>query len=107
VSKRSVILDYASTRSVNRLAASLFDVKQLVEGDTRTFTVFRPRDIRDAFAAEGFRITAVKPQFLLPMALHRFHRSASLGRVLEAPGRVLGLTKLAGSPLLVRADRIA
>lgn len=105
VSRRVVVVDGATTRSLNVLAGRFFAMKSGIEGDTRPFTVFRPSDVAATFEQHSFRLRATTPQFLLPMALHRFLRSAALGRALEAPARALGLTRAFGSPVLFRADR--
>jgi hypothetical protein len=39
------------------------------------------------------------------MVLHRWFGSAALGRLMELPGQILGLTRWLGSPVIVRADR--
>jgi hypothetical protein len=58
-----------------------------------------------AFEGVGFRVTVEHPQFLLPMVLYRLGRTAALGRALETPARVLGITQRFGSPVILRADR--
>lgn len=105
VSSRSVLLDYPSTRSLNVLAQQLFSVKLLIEKNTRTFASFSPRFIRSAFERQGFRVAAERPQYLLPMALHRLLGSRPLSRAIEAPAAWLGVTRGFGSPTIVRADR--
>ena len=102
---RAVVVDYPTRRSVNAFAGALFDAKKGVERDTRPFAVFSDREIADAFAANGFRVTARRPQFLLPMALHRAHGRGGLGRALEAVPRALRLTRALGSPVVLRAER--
>jgi 2-polyprenyl-3-methyl-5-hydroxy-6-metoxy-1,4-benzoquinol methylase len=102
---RAVLVDYPTTRSVNAFAGAFFDAKKGVERDTRPFAVFSDREIADAFASNGFRVTARRPQFLLPMALHRAHGSGGLGRALEAVPRALRLTRALGSPVILRAER--
>jgi 2-polyprenyl-3-methyl-5-hydroxy-6-metoxy-1,4-benzoquinol methylase len=102
---RAVIVDYPTTRSLNALAGTLFGLKKTVEKDTREFAVFRDAEVEQAFAAGGFRPTARRAQFVLPMALHRGLRLAPLSRVLEAGARALGLTAAFGSPVILRADR--
>lgn len=102
---RAVVVDYPTRRSVNAFAGAFFDAKKGVERDTRPFAVFSDREIADAFAAHGFRVTARRPQFLLPMALHRAHGRGGLGRALEAVPRALGLTRALGSPVILRAER--
>jgi 2-polyprenyl-3-methyl-5-hydroxy-6-metoxy-1,4-benzoquinol methylase len=105
VAEHAVLVDYPTSRSVNAAAEPLFEVKKGVEGDTRPFTVFRDREVRDALAAAGFRVTGRRGQFALPMALHRAVGRAGLSRVLEGAARGLGLTGLLGSPVILRAER--
>ena len=102
---RAVVVDYPTRRSVNAFAGAFFDAKKGVEHDTRPFAVFSDGEIADAFAAQGFRVSARRPQFLLPMALHRAHGRGGLGRALEAVPRAVGLTHALGSPVILRAER--
>jgi SAM-dependent methyltransferase len=105
VARRCVVLDYPSTRSVNVLSEQLFSLKKGFEQNTRPFMLFTPREIESAFSALGFTVRAARPQFLLPMVVHRMVKSPALSRAAEAPGRLLGLTRRFGSPVIVRADR--
>jgi 2-polyprenyl-3-methyl-5-hydroxy-6-metoxy-1,4-benzoquinol methylase len=100
----AVVLDYPTRRSVNNWSGAFFDVKKQVEGDTRPFRVFDDREVEEAFAAQGFTATARRPQFLLPMALHRGLRAAPLSRGLEAAAAGLGLTRRWGSPVVLRTE---
>ncbi len=104
LARRAVIVDYPTRRSVNAVADLLFGLKKGVEKDTRPFTVFRDGAIARAFAAAGLRRSARRPQFLIPMALHRATGSAALARGLEAGARTLGLTALLGSPVIARFE---
>lgn len=105
VARRCVVLDYPSTRSVNVLAEQLFSLKKGFEQNTRPFLLFSPHEIAAAFSELGYTVRATKPQFLLPMVVHRMVKSPALSRAAEIPGRVLGLTRWFGSPVIVRADR--
>lgn len=105
VALRSVVLDYPSTRSVNVLSEQLFSLKKGVEQNTRPFLLFTPRQIGSAFTGLGFTVRSVRPQFLLPMVVHRMAGSPGFSRAAEAPGRLLGLTRWFGSPVIIRADR--
>ena len=105
VARRSVIVDYPSTRSANAFSAHFFTIKRGIELNTRRFLVFRPREINAAFQHAGFSVSAERPQFLLPMVLHRLSNRAALSKAAEAPGRLLGLTRWFGSPVIIRADR--
>ena len=107
VARRSVVLDYPSIRSANVLSTRLFQLKRAIELNTREFLLFTPSQIHTAFFEGGFVVRKERPQFLLPMVLHRWGNHAALSRFAEAPGRLLGLTRWFGSPIIVRADRRA
>ena len=107
VARRAVVVDYPSRRSVNIIADRLFRLKHRIERNTRPYAVFQPAEVRAAFAARGFKVRREQPQFLLPMVLHRWIGSAGLARALELPGRLIGLRRLLGSPVIVRADRLS
>jgi len=105
LARHAVIVDYPTIRSVNAMSGAFFPLKKGVEGDTRPFTVFRDEDIGEAFAAAGYVAAARRPQFFLPMALHRATGSAALARGLEGGARALGLTSALGSPVILRLER--
>jgi len=101
-----VLVDYPSRRSVNVVSRRLFDLKRSVEGVmTRRFSLYGRQEIAEAFAAAGFRVTGEHAQFLFPMALYRLAGSAAFARAAEWPARTLGLTRVLGSLVIVRADR--
>lgn len=105
VARRSVVVDYPSTRSANVVSSRLFHLKRSIELNTRRFLIFTPRQINDAFQSAGFIVREERPQFLIPMVLHRLTNRAALSKVAEMPSRLLGLTRLFGSPIIIRADR--
>lgn len=105
VARRTVVVDYPSRRSVNVLSERLFGLKKGIEHNPHPFLLFTPQEIRAAFAGHGFTVPADRPQFLFPMALHRWGNRAGLSRLSEAPGRLLGLNRWFGSPIIARADR--
>jgi 2-polyprenyl-3-methyl-5-hydroxy-6-metoxy-1,4-benzoquinol methylase len=106
VAARAVIVDYPTHRSVNALAGPLFGMKKRVEGDTRPFSVFADGEIEAAFAGQGFKVVARRPEFAIPMALHRAIGVAAVSRGLESVARAAGVTSRLGSPVIVRADRL-
>jgi SAM-dependent methyltransferase len=105
VARRSVILDYPSIRSANVVSEYFFGLKKGIELNTRRFMTFTPQQIQGAFASRGYAVRAERPQFLVPMVLHRMANRAVLSKAIEVPGRLLGLTRWFGSPVIVRADR--
>ena len=104
LARRAVLVDYPTRRSVNAAAEPLFAAKKGVEGDTRPFAVFRDAEVVAAFAATGFRATARRPEFFLPMALHRALHAAPLSRAMETAARRLGLVRALGSPVILRGE---
>jgi len=105
VSARQVLVDYPSRRSINVFADRLFGMKKGVEGDTRPFTLFSPREVSGAFATNGFAVTGERGQFVWPMALHRALGSAAAARTLEWIPALLGMPAMLGSPRIARAER--
>ena len=99
-----MLVDYPSRRSVNAVAGALFAAKKRVEGDTRPFAVFADAEMEAAFATHGFQVTARRPQFFWPMALHRGLGIAPLSRGLEATAGLLGLRRALGSPVILRLE---
>jgi 2-polyprenyl-3-methyl-5-hydroxy-6-metoxy-1,4-benzoquinol methylase len=105
VARTAVLVDYPTRRSLNAAAGPLFALKRGVEGNTRPFTVFADADVRAAFAAAAFAVTARRGEFVLPMALHRAIGLAPLSRAAEGLFGLLGLRRALGSPVILRAER--
>jgi len=105
--RQCVIVDYPTVQSVNVLTPALFKAKQRLEGDTRPYAFFRHAAIEAEFGRHGFARAARRPQFLLPMVLHRALKRPGLSAFLEGLGRGAGLTRLLGSPVLLKMSRRA
>jgi hypothetical protein len=105
VADQRVVVDYPARVSVNLLAEALFTWKKKFEKNTRTYSLFRHREVREAFAAHGFNVTFRHPQFFWPMVVHRMLNAPKASRFLEAAARVTGLTRLFGSPVVLEARR--
>lgn len=105
VAARAVIVDYPDTRSFNRLYGALFAWKKAVEGNTRTFRCFSPREVIAECARHGFGRPAVCRQFFVPMVVHRALGRAGISRAMERASGLLGLTRAFGSPVVLRAQR--
>ena len=105
VSEKRVILDYPARASVNVVAEKLFTLKKKYEKNTRTYTLFSHKEVREAFAAHGFLVRRRYPQFFWPMVLHRMLKRPGVSRFLEGAARGLGLTFLLGSPVILEVER--
>ena len=101
VARQGVVVDYPTGQSLNAIAPALFGAKKKFEKNTRTWALFRHRQILDEFAKHGFVPAETQKQFFLPMVLHRMLKSRKLSAALEGVCRALGLTRLWGSPVIV------
>lgn len=106
VARRTVIVDYASWRSLNALTPMLFRFKKSIEGNTRHYRSFLPSQLAGELEQHGFRVSDSYGQFFLPMFVHRALAGAPWLQSAERAFRRIGLTAVLGSPILLRADRV-
>jgi len=105
VARKGVIVDYPTSQSINRIAPWLFEAKKKVETDTRVWRLFRHEEVETIFAAQQFQRAGIRKQFFFPMVVHRILKVKSLSILLETLARLLGLTRLAGSPVIAAFQR--
>jgi len=105
VADRAVVADYPNSRSFNFLYDALFEWKKKIEGNTRTYTIFRPAEVPAELARNGFGRTALRRQFFLPMVVHRAGKSPRVSRAVERASAALGLRRGLGSPVILRSER--
>lgn len=105
VAEKSVVVDYPTSQSLNTIAPMLFKAKKRLEGNTRTWRLFRHAEVVAEFRKHGFEINRSRAQFFLPMVLHRAFGSRRLSAAMETLCRVLFLTRLWGSPVIVEMTR--
>jgi SAM-dependent methyltransferase len=105
VARRTVIVDYPDTRSFNKFYGALFAWKKAVEGNTRAFRSFQPREVIAECARHGFGRPETRRQFFVPMVVHRKLGRAGASRAMERASVFLGLTRALGSPVILRVQR--
>lgn len=105
VAKTAVIVDYPTVKSVNYIAPQLFKLKKGLEGNTRPFTCYREPDLLTVFQQQGFTLGDRHAQFFLPMVLHRSLQTPQASALLEQVFRWSGLTRLLGSPVILKLLR--
>jgi ubiquinone/menaquinone biosynthesis C-methylase UbiE len=105
VSRSTVVIDYPRTTGFNKLTPLLFSLKKRLEGDTRHYRNFRDAEVDDALRVCGFEPRERRPQFVLPMVLHRRARGVAALRAVERAAKHLHITRHLGSPVVLRADR--
>lgn len=104
VAGKAVVFDYPDKRSANVLYGLLFGLKKRMEGNTRTYTLFTRKEISEELQANHFTVPVFRPEFFVPMVIHRQLGSPRISRSLEAVFRITGLTKLFGSPIILRSS---
>jgi len=99
---KAVIVDYPDIRSVNLFSRIFFQAKKAIEKNTRPFRCFSRRELVREFKKNGFSRPLFRPEFFLPMALHRALSKGSWSKSMESFSQRIGLTSLLGSPVILR-----
>ena len=103
VARKAVIFDYPDVRSSNVLYDLLFAFKKKYEKNTRTYTLFKRREIAAELEINNFSAPQFTPQFFMPMVIHRSLKQVALSKGMEGVCKALQLTKLFGSPIIVKS----
>jgi SAM-dependent methyltransferase len=106
VARHAVLLDYADRWSFNLIGGPLFAAKRRMEQNTRRYHVFDRGQLVDEFRRHGFARPETRPEFFLPMVVHRGVGRVQLTRLAEGASRMVGVTRLLGSPVLLRVERV-
>jgi len=101
VARKTVIVDYPTSQSINMFSSSMFGLKKKLEGNTRPFALFKHSEILGEFSKHQFVMSRRRPEFFLPMVLHRKLNAPGFSGFLEGFFRAIGLTSMLGSPVLV------
>jgi SAM-dependent methyltransferase len=105
VSRGRVVLDFPARSSFAALESLGRRAAAAAGRTTEPYIVLAERDVRAELASNGFRVTAVHRQFVLPIALHKAIGSVGMTTALERGLRVFGLRRLLGSPVTMVAER--
>ncbi len=105
VSKKTILIDFPSFRSANIIAESMFKYKKQVEKNTRTYKVFKEKDVIKEFKNFEFMPKKKFPQFFIPMAFHRLLKKRYISSFLEKILRTLYITYFFGSPIIYKFEK--
>lgn len=105
VADTCVILDYPDRRSTNILYEQFFGMKKKMEGNTRPYTLYSRSQITGELEKNRFDRPMFKPEFLLPMVIHRKVNNYRFSTLAENCCRMTGATHFFGSPVIFRANR--
>lgn len=105
VARKAVLVDYPEIRSINYIAPPMYGLKKRLEPNTRKFQCFREKQLLRVFDTIGFKASERFPQFFIPMMLHRKLNRPGFSSAVENLFRMLGLTGMFGSPVIMKAER--
>ena len=77
-----------------------------MERNTRRYHVFQRAQLEREFLGHGFGRSVARPEFCLPMVVHRGVGKAGFTRITEGACRATGLTRVLGSPVILRVERM-
>jgi ubiquinone/menaquinone biosynthesis C-methylase UbiE len=106
VAAKCVIIDYPDRRSTNIFYGQFFGMKKKMEGNTRPYTLFTRSQLAGEIQKNGFSKPVFRPEFLLPMVLHRKVNNRKFSLLIEKCFGLTGITTLFGSPIILRSDRL-
>jgi len=107
VARDRVVFDYPALASAASLQAFARRIAAACGVRAEAYRVLSDRSVDAALQANGFRAVDRHRQFVLPIALHKRIGSEAATRRVEGALDAVGLTRLAGSPVTVVAERCA
>ena len=105
VARQRVVLDYPALCSAAALHAAARRLGHAFGARVEAYRVFSDRAVSRALSANGFRLSRVHREFVLPIALHKRLNSAAATTRLERVFERTGLTRVLGSPVTIVAER--
>ena len=107
VAKQRVVFDYPALMSAAAIQSATRRLANAAGGRTEAYRVFADSAVRATLRANGFQITGIDRQFVLPIALHKKIGSPAATTRIERLFRHVGFNWLLGSPVTVVAERCA
>ncbi|MCP5061954.1 MAG: class I SAM-dependent methyltransferase, partial [Ignavibacteriae bacterium] len=105
VSAKVIIIDYPDVFSFNILNKFLFKAKKTIEKNTRTFKSFSRNELKEEFMINEFNQFKLKPQYFLPMVLHRFMKNVTISKLFEKLFGIIGFKYLFGTPVILKVKK--
>jgi len=105
VARWRVVVDFPALGSAAAIESGARRIGHSLGRRTEPYRVIAERDVRAAFAAQGYRVTSVHRQFVLPIALHKTLGSLRFTLGVESGLAAIGVLRLLGSPVTMVAER--
>ncbi len=107
VTGETLLLDFPPRLSVSGLDSVLKRLLRRSEDHAhQTYRTFSPREVFGALRLRGFRVVESRRSFLLPIIVHRWLDRPSVSEKIEAIFARMGLTRLFGAPVTLKAVRV-
>jgi ubiquinone/menaquinone biosynthesis C-methylase UbiE len=107
VARTRVVFDYPALASAALLQSVGRRVAHAAGARIEAYRVFSDSSVRAVLKTNGFAITGMHRQFVLPIAFHKRINSESATRRIEGAMSRVGLNGLFGSPVTLVAERCA
>jgi len=104
VSKGVIIIDYPDLRSFNIMYDLLFKLKRNFEKNTRTFRSFTRKELKEEFSKYFYNVYTFKPQYFLPMVIHRVVKNVAFSKLSEGFFKFIGFQYLFGTPVILKIN---
>jgi ubiquinone/menaquinone biosynthesis C-methylase UbiE len=105
VARWRVVIDFPALGSFAALESSARRAGNLVGGRFEAYRVMAEREVRQAFATNGYRVAMIRRQFVLPIALHKRIGRRGFTEGVERGLAAVGLSRLLGSPVTMVGER--
>lgn len=105
VARNTVVLDFPPILSSGGIGALSHRVIRLWSPSIQAYRVYSIRSIAREFHSNGFLVTDVRRQYCLPVTIHRLLNQASVSNRIEGLCSAVGLTRLVGAPVTIKAVR--
>lgn len=107
VARASVTLDFPPLFGLTLLAPALGRAKRLLGGNRPpAYRVFSLKQVKRELEKHGFKVVSQERSYFVPIFVHRILDNPRLSELLEALPRRIGLTKLLGAPVTLKAVRV-
>jgi len=100
-----IIFDYPPRRALAALLVPWRWFRGLWDSSVQKFRLFSHGQLKREFARHGFRFEEVERLWFLPIAVHKKIGKLGFTKGIENFFRILGLRRLFGAPITVRARR--
>jgi len=106
VSKKNVIIDFPPKSGFAFFAPLILGIKKKFIKDAQNYKVFSVGAVKKELLRNGFVISDIKKQYILPLFAHKTLNSVVFSRLIESFFRITGFTQLFGAPVTVYAKRL-